>query len=81
MSDKPAREWRFYLDDMIGFAEKVIVYTEGLDQTGFVANGLSYDATLRNLELIGEAATPSRMRFEIPLLISRGGSSSPHVTA
>jgi len=26
------REWRFYLDDMIGFAEKVLVYTEGFDQ-------------------------------------------------
>jgi uncharacterized protein with HEPN domain len=50
------REWRFYLDDMIGFAEKVIVYTRGLDQNGFVAGGLTYDATLRNLELIGEAA-------------------------
>jgi uncharacterized protein with HEPN domain len=23
------REWRFYLDDMIGFAEKVIAYTAG----------------------------------------------------
>ena len=57
MSDTTNREWRFYLADMIGFAEKVISYTDGLDQTGFVANGLSYDATLRNLELIGEAAT------------------------
>ena len=26
------REWRFYLDDMIDFAEKVLAYTEGLDQ-------------------------------------------------
>lgn len=26
------REWRFYLDDMIDFAEKVLVYSEGLDQ-------------------------------------------------
>ncbi len=50
------REWRFYLDDMIGFAEKVLVYTEGLDQAAFVASGLNYDATVRNLELIGEAA-------------------------
>ena len=32
-------------------------YTEGLDQAVFVASGISYDATLRNLELIGEAAT------------------------
>lgn len=51
------REWRFYLGDMISFAEKVLVYTEGLDQTAFVASGLNYDATVRNLELIGEAAT------------------------
>ena len=31
-------------------------YTEGFDQERFVASGLNYDATLRNLELIGEAA-------------------------
>jgi uncharacterized protein with HEPN domain len=29
MSDSAQREWRFYLDDMIGFAEKVIAYTQG----------------------------------------------------
>jgi len=57
MSDSAQREWRFYLDDMIGFAEKVVAYTQGLDQNGFVASGLNYDATVRNLELIGEAAT------------------------
>ena len=59
MSDgqRAKREWRFYLDDMIAFAEKVLAYTDNLDQAGFVANGLIYDATLRNLELIGEAAT------------------------
>ena len=50
------REWRFYVDDMIVFAEKVVAYTHGLDQAGFEANGQTYDATLRNLELIGEAA-------------------------
>lgn len=57
MSDATDREWRFYLDDMIDFAGKVLAYTEGLDQEQFVANGLAYDATLRNLEMIGEAAT------------------------
>ena len=54
MSDAANREWRFYLDDMIDFAEKVLAYTNGFDQAGFVASGLTYDATLRNLELIGE---------------------------
>jgi uncharacterized protein with HEPN domain len=57
MSKGSKREWRFYLDDMIGFAEKVIAYTDGLDQENFVTSGLNYDATLRNLELIGEAAS------------------------
>ena len=57
MSDSVQREWRFYLDDMIEFVEKVIAYTHGLDQEGFVRSGLNYDATVRNLELLGEAAT------------------------
>jgi uncharacterized protein with HEPN domain len=68
MSDASQREWRFYLKDMIKFAEKVLAYTDGLDQTSFVANGLTYDATLRNLELIGEAATriPDEIRSAHP---------------
>lgn len=71
MSDAVQREWRFYLDDRIDFAEKVLDYTDGLDQAGFMINGLIYDATLRNLELIGEAAAriPNEIRTahsEIP---------------
>lgn len=64
----PVREWRFYLDDMIDFAEAVLAYTDGLDQTGFVASRLNYDATLRNLELIGEAAgnIPEEVRAGAP---------------
>ena len=62
------RAWTFYLDDMIGFAEKVLAYTAGLDQDGFTGEGLIYDATLRNLELIGEAAThiPEQVRATNP---------------
>ena len=68
MSETAPREWRFYLDDMIGFAEKVIAYAGGFDQEGFVASGLHYDATVRNLELIGEAAThiPEEVRSANP---------------
>ena len=59
MSDAESgfREWRFYVQDMIEFCESVLSYTEGLDQRTFVADRQTYDATLRNLELIGEAAT------------------------
>ena len=49
---------------MIGFCDTVLSYTEGLDQDAFVADRLTYDATLRNLQLIGEAAThiPTEVR-------------------
>ena len=66
-----SRPWRFYIQDMIEFSEKVLAYTEGMDQKAFIADGLIYDATLRNLQLIGEAAThiPGEVRqahSEIP---------------
>lgn len=68
MSEPTLREWRFFIDDMISFSRKVIAYTQGLDQEGFVASELNYDATLRNLELIGEAAThaPEEVRSANP---------------
>ena len=58
------RSWRLYIQDMIEFGEKVLSYTDGLDQEAFIAETLVYDATLRNLELIGEAAThiPAEVR-------------------
>jgi uncharacterized protein with HEPN domain len=39
------REWQFYLDDMMRFAENVLAYCQGLDQAAFEATGLNYDAT------------------------------------
>jgi len=36
---------------------KILSYTKELEQLEFESNSLIYDATLRNLELIGEAAT------------------------
>ena len=72
MSDdgKVQREWRFYLEDMTTFANKVQTYTQNLTQTEFVGDELAYDATLRNLELIGEAAThiPAEIREANPAI-------------
>lgn len=61
-------EWRFHLDDMIGFAKNVLTYSAGFDQATFETTGLNYDATLRNLELLGEAAThiPTEVREANP---------------
>lgn len=68
MSEPMTREWHFYVADMIGFAERVMNYTQGMNQERFVSSGLNYDATVRNLELLGEAAThiPEFIRLENP---------------
>jgi uncharacterized protein with HEPN domain len=69
MSDAaPAREWRFYIEDMVVFCDKVLLYTQALDRVSFAADAMRYDATPRNLELIGEAAThvPTEIRAAAP---------------
>ncbi len=70
MCDHPeeARHWLLYVQDMIEFAEKILAYTEGMDKQAFILEGRTYDATLRNIELIGEAAThvPTHVREEHP---------------
>lgn len=55
--DKAGREWRFYIQDMIGFCERVQNFTQGINREEFVPESMRYDATVRNIELIGEAAT------------------------
>ena len=62
------RAWRFYVQDMLEFGQKVLSYTDGMDETAFIADVLTYDARLRNIELIGEAAThvPDHVREAHP---------------
>ena len=85
MSDKDGivREWRCCIHDMIGFCEKVgSLDTRGLDRDAFIANDMLRDATLRNLELVGEAGDPCPRRH--PQRASqrfRGGPSSICATA
>jgi uncharacterized protein with HEPN domain len=69
-SDSP-REWRLYVDDMIAFAEKVIKFTDRPEQQEFVSDDMRFDAPVRNLELIGEAAT------RIPELVRRAHPEIP----
>lgn len=38
---EPQREWRFYVQDMIRFAERVHAYTYGMDQAKFISSGLN----------------------------------------
>lgn len=50
------RDWRQYLDDIRASCNKIIRFTEGMDLPDFRADEKTYDAVLRNLEIIGEAA-------------------------
>jgi uncharacterized protein with HEPN domain len=63
-----SREWWFYIADMIGFASNALSYTSGQSKAEFVADTRTFDATLRNLELIGEAARhiPEEIRSAHP---------------
>ena len=42
--------------ELVDFCERVLSYTKSMDQSAFVSDTLTSDATLRNLDLIGEAA-------------------------
>jgi uncharacterized protein with HEPN domain len=57
MSSLSERDPRLYVEDMIAFCDRVLAYTAGLDLAALAADRMRYDATLRNLELVGEAAT------------------------
>ncbi len=50
------RDPRIDLERIVICAERVLDYTDALTFETFVADGLRYDATLRNLEIMGEAA-------------------------
>lgn len=70
MSDT-GRRWSLYVQDMIDSAQRVLEYTAGSSQAEFFASRLHVDATLRSLELIGEAAT------RIPAEVRRASTDVP----
>jgi len=51
-----SRDPRLYLEDMLESGNKVLRYTRGMTFEEFLANEMAFDAVLRNLEIIGEAA-------------------------
>jgi uncharacterized protein with HEPN domain len=51
-----SRDWTFYLEDILDSASKVLAYTQGMTLESFCNNDLVFDAVVRNLEIIGEAA-------------------------
>ena len=53
---------------MISFCERILIFTQGIQITAFLADAMRNDATVRNLKLVGEAAThvPEFIRRSYP---------------
>ena len=64
--EPPPREWRFRIENMIEFCEKVLEFTAGMEEADFFSNSVVNDAALHNIALIGEAARhiPEDIRTE-----------------
>ena len=50
------RDHKMHLDDMLAAAEKIIEYVGEMSFDRFVSDAKTFDAVIRNLEIIGEAA-------------------------
>ena len=50
-----SRELQLYLADILVACEKVLRYTDGMEFEQFVADDRTFDAVIRNLQIIGEA--------------------------
>ena len=63
-----SRDWRLYLDDMREACRKVLRFTEGITLNDLQQDERTYDAVVRNLEIIGEAANhlPSEVQGQAP---------------
>lgn len=51
------RDRRLYVEDMLEFCERAMRYADGQSLDGLMQDTMRYDAILRNIELIGAAAT------------------------
>jgi uncharacterized protein with HEPN domain len=63
-----SRDYRLFLEDILECGTRIQSYAANLDFDSFVSNRMAYDAVLRNLEVIGEAAknVPPEVRARYP---------------
>ncbi len=68
-----SRDWRLFFDDMILCAEKITMFLGDSNRETFFGNVILYDAVLRNLEILGEAAKqiPDDVKSRMPELAWR----------
>jgi uncharacterized protein with HEPN domain len=50
-----SRNFRLYLNDILNSINKIKRYTKGMNREQLIANELTFDAVIYNLQIIGEA--------------------------
>ena len=78
-----SRDFRLYLMDILQACDKVIRYSSELTFENFSKDDMRYDAILRNLEILGEAAKhiPEETRSKYPQIEWRRISSLRDIVA
>ena len=63
-----SRSLQLYLEDILVSTSKILRYTQGMTYQEFVADEKTYDAVVRNLQIIGEAVKniPAELRDKYP---------------
>jgi len=63
-----SRDEIMYLQDIAESCEKVLKFTKGFTQSDLIQDEKTYDAVVRNLEIIGEAAKriSEKLRVQLP---------------
>lgn len=65
-----SRDVRLYFEDIVTAYEKIERYTAGMTFEGFEGDERTFDAVVRNLEVVGEAAKriPDEIKEQLPEL-------------
>lgn len=67
---RPKRNFQMYLEDMVHAMERILEYTDEMTFEEFCKDHKTFDAVIRNFEVIGEAAnnTPTSLKENFPEL-------------
>ena len=62
------KDYKLFLEDILEAIQKIRNYTSGLSLQAFTADAKTFDAVIRNLEIIGEAVKqiPDDIRSQCP---------------
>ena len=67
-----SRDFRVFLKDILDAVQRIREYTSGISSSQFSADSKTFDAVIRNLEIIGEATKNVRRLSETRIHESNG---------